>query len=261
MPPARTVEELERELAQARQALAKAEHALAQSQADLKQFVYITSHDLKEPLRAISSYGQLISRRYSHAFDQDGQEFLAYLLAGAARLDSLLRGLLDYSRVIHAPAAPQEPVPLDEVLRETLDRLQLVIEDNAATIVADPLPIVPGDFSRLALLFEHLLENALRFRSDAPLEIRITATLEEDGWQVGVQDNGIGIVPEQQERIFSLFKRLHGPELPGIGLGLALCRRIMEQHCGHLWVQSDGRGGSTFWLRFPSREHAAAAKH
>jgi PAS domain S-box-containing protein len=222
--------------------------ALARSNEALRQFAYFTSHDLKEPLRTVTSFAQLLAKRYEGKLDADADEFLHFIISGANRMDTLLTALLTYSRLVNL-----EPVPFAEVeIQSTLDwaimNLQTLIEENKATITHDELPSVMGDRVQLVQLWQNLLGNAIQFRSEEPPQIHISAQHSERVWLFGVRDNGIGIDPRHAERIFGVFKRLHGGDIPGAGIGLAICQRIVEKHGGRIWVESKPGEGSTFYF-------------
>ena len=216
----------------------------------LEQFAYAASHDLQEPLRMVSSYLQLIERRYGDELDDDGREFLAFAVDGAERMRSMIEGLLEYSRV-EAQGAPFEPVVLDAVLEDVLRDLEVRIIETNAEITTASLPTVEGDASQLRQLFQNLLENALEYSEGAP-RVHVSAQRRGEKWVVSVCDDGIGIEPEETDRIFEVFQRLHSREThDGTGIGLALCRRIVERHDGEIWVESD-EGGSTFSMTLPA---------
>ncbi|WIV67401.1 PAS domain S-box protein [Natrialbaceae archaeon AArc-T1-2] len=217
----------------------------------LEQFAYAASHDLQEPLRMISSYLQLLERRYGDDLDEDGREFLAFAVDGAERMREMIDGLLAYSRV-ETQGEPLEPIDLNTVLEDVLSDLEVRIAESDAEITVESLPRVDGDASQLRQLFQNLLDNAIEYSDDAP---RIHVSADRDGaeWVVSVRDEGIGIDPEQQDRIFDVFQRLHGrSEHTGTGIGLALCERIVERHGGEIRVESEPGEGSTFSVTLPA---------
>ncbi|WP_254767414.1 PAS domain-containing sensor histidine kinase [Salinilacihabitans rarus] len=219
----------------------------------LEQFAYAASHDLQEPLRMVSSYLQLLDRRYGDELDADGREFLGYAVDGADRMREMIDGLLEYSRV-KTRSDPFEPVDLDVVLDEALSNLEVRIAESGAEITADDLPTVEGDADQLRRLFQNLVDNAIEYSDGTP---RVHVGSERAGaeWVVSVRDEGVGIAPDEQERIFEVFQRLHGrDEHPGTGIGLALCRRIVERHGGEIRVDSDPGEGSTFSFTLPAAE-------
>ncbi|MDG5759225.1 PAS domain-containing protein [Natronococcus sp. A-GB1] len=219
---------------------------LEESNERLEQFAYAASHDLQEPLRMVASYLQLIESRYAEALDDDGQEFLAYAVDGAERMRAMIEGLLQYSRV-EARGEPLAPVDLEAVLEDVLADLQLRIEESDAEITIEPLPRVEGDGDQLRQVFQNLLENAITYSGDDPPRVRVDADRRGDEWTIAVRDDGIGIPPEEQERVFEVFHRLHSQgEHDGTGIGLALCERIVERHGGEITVDSEPGKGSTF---------------
>lgn len=235
------------------QVLRRTTKELARSNQDLEQFAYVASHDLQEPLRMVTGYLQLIDRRYKDKLDKDAQEFIEFAVDGAVRMSRLITDLLDYSRV-NTRGKPPEPVPLEDVLKRTLENLRAAIRDSEAEISHDPLPTVQGDTLQLVQLFQNLVANAIKFRSpDRPLRVFIGAKKEDDRWVISVKDNGIGIEQQYAEKIFLIFQRLHSRgEYPGTGIGLAICKRIVERHGGRLWVESQLGQGSTFFFTINS---------
>lgn len=228
---------------------------LARSNAELERFAYVASHDLQEPLRMVSSYTQLLSRRYKGKLDPAADEFITYAVDGATRMQRLINDLLALSR-IGTQAKPSEPVDTDAVLQRVVSDLQQVIEAAGATVVSpQPLPTVLADGTQIGQLFQNLVGNAMKFRGQEPTRVDITAVPIEDGksWQFSFQDNGIGIEPQYFERIFVIFQRLHGKEqYPGTGIGLAICKKIVERLGGRLWVESQPGSGANFLFTLPA---------
>ncbi len=223
------------------------------SNRDLEQFAYIASHDLQEPLRMVANYMQLIERRYKDRLDQDGLEFIAYAVDGAVRMQQLIDSLLDYSR-LQTRRKSFEPVRLESVLQRVLRDLEARTLEVGAQITADPLPQVYGDALQIGLVFQNLISNALKFRGENPPVVHIGIKNASTHWKITVRDNGIGVEPEHQERIFKIFQRLHSrAEYPGTGIGLAICRRIIERHGGRTGVESELRKGSVFWFTLPKK--------
>jgi signal transduction histidine kinase len=228
-------------------------HELARSNTDLQQFAYVYSHDLKEPLRTITSYAQLLDQRYRERLDGDAHEFLGFIVDAARRMGILIQDLLSYSRVINAEEAVIEPLQLDGTFEWARMNLDRTITETAAKVARDPLPTVPGNQPQLALLFQNLLSNALKFRQPGRSpEVYVSVARQGDEWRIGVRDNGPGIDPQYHDRIFGLFKRLHGRDIPGTGMGLAICRRIVERHGGRIWVESKAGEGATFFFTLPA---------
>jgi len=224
---------------------------LEESNERLEQFAYAVSHDLREPLRMVTSYLQLIENRYGDAIDEDGEEFLAFAVDGAERMREMINGLLEYSRV-ETQGEPFEPVDLDAILDEVRDDLQLRIDEADAEITAEDLPTVAGDASQLRQVFQNLVDNAIEYSGDEPPRIDIDAKRAGSRWRIAVSDHGIGIDLDDQNRVFEVFQRLHtSDEHPGTGIGLALCQRIVERHDGEIQVESEPGEGSTFSFTLP----------
>jgi len=225
--------------------------ALRRSNAELEQLAYVASHDMQEPLRMVASYLQLVAERYGDALDADGHEFIGYAVDGAKRMQALISDMLTYSRV-STRARPIEPTDSARIIATAERHLQVAIEEAGAEITRGELPVVLGDEVQLLQLFQNLIGNAIKFRGHAAPRVHVTAEPAEDGWRFSVTDNGIGIAPEYFERIFVLFQRLHGRrEYPGTGIGLALCKRIVERHGGRIWVESTQGQGSVFRFTLP----------
>ena len=224
---------------------------LERSNAELEQFAYIASHDLQEPLRMISSYTQLIGRRYKDKLDADGEEFIEYAVDGATRMQDRIQALLTYSRV-GTRGKEFEPTDCDTVLEEALSNLQVAIKKSGSVISHDPLPTITADNIQMVQLFQNLIENGIKFHDEKQPEVHVSAKEQEDGWLFSVRDNGIGIDPEYSDRIFLIFKRLHAKgEYAGTGVGLALCKKIVERHGGRIWVESEPGKGATFYFTTP----------
>ncbi len=230
---------------------------LERSNRDLQQFAYAASHDLKEPLRMISSYLRIIESRYGDRLDADAAEFIGFAVDGADRLGAMIEGLLEFSRV-HAGALPTVPVPVAEVLEGVRRDLDLLIRKTGAEISWGAMPVLPGDPVHLARLFQNLIVNAIKFTAvGARPRVRITSTQAGPEHIFRVQDNGIGIESRYFDRIFSLFQRLHTrEEYPGTGIGLAVCRRIVEAHGGRIWVESAPGEGASFYFSLPAEAAA-----
>ncbi|AFZ71810.1 PAS domain S-box protein [Natronobacterium gregoryi] len=224
---------------------------LEESNERLEQFAYAASHDLQEPLRMVSSYLQLLETRYADQLDDDAMEFIEYAVDGADRMREMIDGLLAYSRVDTA-GEPLEPVGLDDVLADVRRDLEVPIEEHDAEILAESLPRVEGDGNQLRQLFQNLLSNAIEYSGDEPPRVEISAVRDDGEWVISVEDDGIGIEPDDADRIFELFERLHAVGQSGSGIGLALCERIVERHGGEIWLESEPGGGSTFFVTLPA---------
>ena len=228
---------------------------LEESNERLEQFAYSASHDLQEPLRMVSSYLRLIERRYSDALDEEGEEFLEFAVDGANRMKAMIEGLLAYSRV-ETRGNPFEPTDLETVLSDVRTDLQFRIEASDATIESEALPTVAGDEDQLRQVFQNLIENAIEYSGDDAPEIHIGAEREGDRWRIDVTDDGIGIDPEDQERVFEVFQRLHArSDHEGTGIGLSLVERIVERHGGEIRVDSEPGEGATFSFTLPASEN------
>jgi len=218
---------------------------------ELRQFAYVVSHDLREPVRMIVSYTQLLERRYLAQLDADAAEFMQYISDATTRVDRLLADLLTYSHQFRDPDRPLELVDAEGALQGALLTLDPEISASGAAITNDPLPPVPFDFAQLNQLFRQLISNAIKFRSDKPPRVHISASDVGDAIQFSVRDNGVGIDPRYREQIFGVFKRLHGREVPGTGIGLAICKRIVDQCGGRVWVEPATEQGSIFHFTIP----------
>ena len=225
---------------------------LARSNAELQQFAYVASHDLQEPLRMIGSYTQLLERRYGDKLDADAREFMDFIVDGAARMKQLIEDLLAYSRV-GTRGKELRPIASQSALDRALINLRASIESSDAQITHDALPEVSADDTQLVQLFQNLLGNAIKFRKkDEPLRIHVGVQEADDDWRFSVSDNGIGIEAPYFERIFMVFQRLHTrDEYPGTGIGLAICKKVVDRHRGRIWVESAPGKGSTFFFTLP----------
>jgi PAS domain S-box-containing protein len=231
------------------------EEELARSNQELEQFAYVASHDLQEPLRMVASFTQLLGKRYRGQLDSDADEFISYAVDGANRMQQLLNDLLAYSRV-GTRGKPLVPVDSNSILNKAMANLAYLIEDSGAVITHLPLPRVQGDEVQLIQLFQNLLINAIKFRGRELPMIQISAERKGSDWKFSVQDNGIGIASEHQERIFIIFQRLHQrADYPGTGIGLALCKKIVQRHGGRIWVKSALEQGATFCFTLKGAEN------
>ena len=252
------------ELHRAHELLDARTQELQRSNSDLEQFAYVASHDLQEPLRKIASFCQLLQRRYGGQLDERADQYIGFAVDGAKRMQVLINDLLAFSRVGRRSGEHTE-VSTEDLLDRALSNLAAAVEETGARITHDPLPVVLGESSLLTAVFQNLVSNALKFRGEDPPEIHIGVRRTGDEWLFSVRDNGIGIEPEYADRIFVIFQRLHAKEAyPGTGIGLAMCRKIVEYHGGRIWLDTTEPGGRTTFsftlpaLPDPEPEPAAA---
>jgi chemotaxis family two-component system sensor kinase Cph1 len=234
------------QLERANAELAETAARVERSNEELQQFATVASHDLREPLRVVSGFADLLARRHGADLGPDGQRFVEAITSGVARMDEMISDLLAYARAGRVDA-PLEAVDANEVVRDVLDGLQRAIDDANAVVEVEPLPMVNGNAAALRQLFQNLVANAIKFVDEGSPRVRIWAAEVPEGWRFTVRDNGIGIDAQQTERIFGMFTRLHGAErYPGTGVGLAVCQRIVHVHGGRIWVEPTPGGGSQF---------------
>ncbi len=221
---------------------------MQRSNTELEQFAYVISHDLQEPLRMVSSYTQLLAKRYSKKLDADADEFIAYAVDGAKRMQTLLHDLLDYSRV-GTRGKPFSLVNCEHIVEQAMANLKIAIEECGASVSYDVLPTIMGDEGQLVRLFQNLIGNAIKFRREEAPQVNISAQRRNNTVTFSVKDNGIGIDPQHSQSIFEIFRRLHTKEeYQGTGMGLAICKKIVDRHGGHISVQSQPGQGSTFYF-------------
>ncbi len=226
---------------------------LERSNKDLEQFAYAASHDLQEPLRTVSNFSQLLGKRYKGELDAKANQFIDFIVDGSTRMQEMIDNLLAYSRV-STRAKPFEPTDCETVFDQALTNVKMAIEESGAHVIHYPLPTVMADASQMAQLFQNLLSNAIKFRKEKP-HITVSAAQRGNEWLFLVKDNGIGIAPEFMEHIFKVFQREHASsEYPGTGVGLAICKKIVERHGGRIWVESQTGKGSTFYFTIPVRK-------
>jgi PAS domain S-box-containing protein len=236
---------------QAEEELQRTLDELKHSNAELEEFAYVASHDLQEPLRGIAGLTQLLQRRYQGQLDSRADEYIDHIVDGTQRMQTLINDLLAYSRVGRRGEAIQS-TEAETALKAALKNLNAAILEDGAAITSDRLPKVKADPTQLTQLFQNLIGNAIKFRSEQPPQIHIHAVEAGDCWQFSVRDNGIGIAPEYHERIFQVFQRLHTRRAyNGTGIGLAICKKIIERHGGKIWVESGEGQGSTFYFTLP----------
>lgn len=241
--------------------LAKKVDELTRSNAELERFAYVASHDLQEPLRMVASYVQLLAKRYQGRLDADADDFIHYAADGATRMQQLINDLLAYSRV-GTRGREFAPTDANRVLEDALFNLSHAINDSQAEITSDKLPSVAADGSQLTQVFQNLIGNAIKFCGKEKPDIHVGVSLTQGEWRFTVRDNGIGIPPEHQERIFQIFQRLHSrEEYPGTGIGLSICKRIVERHGGRIGVESAPGKGTTFWFTLPITRESAGETH
>ena len=252
-----TNKKLRAEITQRKQAEEKLKETtadLTRSNNDLEQFAYVASHDLQEPLRMVSSFVSLLANRYKDKLDSDAEQFIAYAVGGAKRMQELINDLLAFSRV-GTRGKPFESTDCASVMDQVVVSLQRTIEEGGAEITYKALPTVMADFSQMVQLFQNLIGNAIKFRDKKPSRVRVSAEKRENEWVFSVRDNGIGLDSQYFERIFVIFQRLHArEEYPGTGIGLAICKKVVERHGGRIWCESQLGKGSTFYFTIPVKE-------
>jgi signal transduction histidine kinase len=225
---------------------------LKRSNDELAQFAYIASHDLQEPLRMVASYVSLLSRRYQGRLDPQADEFIAFAVEGSRRMQQLINDLLSYSRIT-TKGKPFQSVDVEVLLERVLQIMQITLRERRAEVTHDPLPRVTGDPIQIEQLFQNLISNGIKYcKADVPA-VHISVKRTDGEFLFSIRDNGIGITAEHHENIFGIFHRLHSrEEYGGTGIGLAICRKIVERHGGKIWLESEGSGGSTFFFTMPA---------
>ncbi len=236
----------------AEESLSRHVKALARSNADLKQFAYIASHDLQEPLRTIVSFTQLLRKRYSSQLGQEGEEFLEYAAEGARRMQRLIKDLLAYSSATTERELVRSPTDCEHALETALRNLAAGIRESGASVTHDSLPKVHAHPTQVVRVFQNLVGNSIKYRRDGePPKIHVAAERDGAHWRLSVRDNGPGFEPAESERIFGVFQRLQDRSVPGTGIGLAICKRIVEAHGGRIWAESKLGEGATFFFTLP----------
>jgi light-regulated signal transduction histidine kinase (bacteriophytochrome) len=239
----------------------RAETELIRSNEDLAQFAHAASHDLQEPLRTIASYTELLSRRYAGKLGEEADQFIKFALDAANRMHILIRDLLAFSQVHDQEHLPGGLVDTKQILEQAMANLKQAIDESKASITNSGLPTVEGDSAQLVQVFQNLLSNAIKYRGPEPPSVHISAKLQAGEWTFAFEDNGLGFESRDAKRIFDIFKRLHGRDIPGTGIGLALCKKIVERHGGRIWVESEPGKGSIFSFTIPALKagHATAS--
>jgi light-regulated signal transduction histidine kinase (bacteriophytochrome) len=247
----RRTEQLKRALGE----LDKSSRELKRSNEDLDQFAYVASHDLQEPLRAVTGYLDMLKRRHADKLDDEASTFVQHAVDGAKRMHALITDLLKFARV-NTRGAEMTPTDCNQVLNDTIANLKIAIEESGATIERMSLPVVNGDKVQLTQLFQNLIANAIKFRGDRAPVVKVTVVSDDAGWKFSVQDNGIGFDMAHAERVFQIFKRLHTRSAyAGTGIGLAVCKKIVERHGGAIWVESVPGEGTSFYFTIPSGDN------
>jgi PAS domain S-box-containing protein len=251
---------LEQRVAERTRDLLKSNEALRQSNDDLNQFAYAASHDLQEPLRMVALYSEMLEQRYRDKLGEDADQFIGFIIDGAHRMEMLLKDLLAYSQA-GSLEGPTESIDCQQVIEKVRFNLQTAIAENHAEISTRNLPVVEAHEIRLIQLFQNLVSNAIKYRSQEPPRICLSAERREGNWVFCVEDNGIGIRPEYAQQVFGIFKRLHGHAYPGTGIGLAICQRIVERYGGRIWLESNPGVGSRFYFTLPAAAEKTGTPH
>jgi chemotaxis family two-component system sensor kinase Cph1 len=230
----------------------RAEQLIQKHSDELQEFAYGLTHDLQEPLRMVVNFSQLLAQEYEGKLGEDAGQYIAYAVEGALKIEALLKGLLNYLEITERDSDDLLPIDCNHVLSQTLLSLHSAIQQSGATVTSDQLPTVVAKEGMLTQIFQNLIGNSIKYRSEAAPMIHISAERTAEGWLFSVRDNGIGIDPADAKLVFGMFKRLHGKEIPGTGIGLALCRKVVERQGGRIWVESEAGRGATFKFTIPT---------
>jgi PAS domain S-box-containing protein len=228
-----------------------AEEALQLTNAELQHFAYALTHDLQEPLRMVVNFTQLLREEYAGKLGEEADKFISYSVEGALRIEALLKALLAYWEVTERQPGRIAEIDSGAVLTKALLHLESAVERSGAVVTSDPMPTVIAEEVMLTQLFQNLLSNSIKYRSKETPQVHVSAERDAEGWVFAVRDNGIGIDPQDTGRVFGMFKRLHGSEIPGTGIGLALCKKLVERQGGRIWVESETGRGATFKFTIP----------
>jgi len=243
------------EIKKTEEELKRLSEELARSNAALKDFAYIASHDLKKPLQTIESFSKLLARRYKGKLDAKADEFISYIVEGVQRLQMLIKDLLEYSQ-IETKAKNIKPTDFSFIVEEAMSNMKTAIDESNAVVTYNKMPTIMSDPQQMISLFQNLIDNAINFRSNKAPRVRISAERKGDEWVFAIRDNGIGIDPKDFEKIFVMFQRLHGStDYPGTGIGLSICKKIVECQGGRIWLESETAKGSTFYFTIPDRQY------
>jgi light-regulated signal transduction histidine kinase (bacteriophytochrome) len=229
----------------------RAEEALRATNAELQHFAYALTHDLQEPLRMVVNFTELLGSEYAGKLGEEADKFIAYSVEGAHRIEDLLKALLAYWEVTERERDSLDSIDCSAVLAKALLNLQAAIAESSAVVTYDPLPTVVAEEILLIQLFQNLISNSIKYRGGETPRIHVSAERVAEGWLFAVRDNGIGIDPQDADRVFGVFKRLHGSEIPGTGIGLAICQKVVERQGGRIWVESETGRGATFKFTIP----------
>ncbi len=255
------LETMSKNLAQLNEQLHQRTIELERSNKELEKFAYVSSHDLQEPLRTITSYIQLLQKKMSNDLDEETVEYMNFVVNASQRMRNIIISLLEYSR-INREVKPFQQVQIHSVLKDVQENMFLSIRDNKVRIETGELPVVTADYTQITMLFQNLIGNAIKFRSEKDPQIQITAKKEGDNYVFSVQDNGIGIDPKHENKIFEMFQRLnHKEKYPGTGIGLAICKKIVERHGGSIWMSSEKDRGSTFYFTLKAKPASNELTH